>query len=91
MLARLAQGVGELFVLGDGLCELALALQEALLERAHALGRVLELAAQPHHVLFEHLHLLLEVGDLVLVLAEPVLVLRVGRGAHLRLTSLPPC
>ena len=42
VLARLAQGVRELLVLGDGLSELALAFEQALFERAGALGRILE-------------------------------------------------
>ena len=46
VLARLAQGVGQLLVLGHGLGELALGLEQALLERAHALGRVLQPAPQ---------------------------------------------
>ncbi len=42
VLACLAQGVRELLVLGDGLSELALAFEQALLKRADALGRILE-------------------------------------------------
>ena len=52
VLARLAQGVAELLVLGDGLGQLALGLQQPLLERAHPLRGVGHLAP--------------EVGDLVL-------------------------
>ena len=42
VVARLAQGVGELLVLADRLGELALGLEQPLLERAHPLGRVLQ-------------------------------------------------
>ena len=42
VLARLAQGVRELLVLGDRLGELALAFEQALFERTDALGRILE-------------------------------------------------
>ena len=41
VLARLAQRVGELLVLADGLCELALGVEEALFEGAHAFRGVL--------------------------------------------------
>ena len=45
VLARLAQGVGELLVLGDRLRELALGLEQAFFERADTLGRVLQALA----------------------------------------------
>ncbi len=73
MLARLAQGVGELLVLRDGLGELALGLEQSLLEGAHALGCVLQPAAQLLDLLFEDLAVLAELlgfgqGRLQLVL-----------------------
>ena len=46
VLARLAQRVGQLLVLGDRLGQLALRLEQPLLERAHALRRVLQPAPQ---------------------------------------------
>ena len=58
MLARLAQGVGELLVLGDRLGELALGLEQALLERADPLGGVLEPAAEGDDLFLERLDLL---------------------------------
>ena len=78
VLARFAQGGGQLLVLRDGLGELALRLEEALLERADALGRVLEPAPQDDDLLFEALDALLELVDLRLVLGESTLVL----GSH---------
>jgi hypothetical protein len=44
VLARLPQGVGEFFVLGDRLRQLALGLEQTLFERSHALGGVGQLA-----------------------------------------------
>ena len=58
VLARLAQGVGELLVLGHRLGELALGLEQPLLERAHPLGGVLEAPAQGQHLFLEGTHLL---------------------------------
>ena len=78
VLARLTQGGGELLVLGDGLGELALGLEQSLLEGADALGRVLEPAPQDDDLFLEALDLLLEVVDLALVLGQPPLVL----GSH---------
>ena len=46
VLARLTQGVAKLLVLGDRLGELALRLEQPLLERAHPLRCVLQLAPQ---------------------------------------------
>jgi hypothetical protein len=66
VLARLTQGGGQALVLGDGLGELALGLEDALLEGADPLGRVLEPQA---------LHLVLEVTHLAFVLGEASLVL----------------
>ena len=45
VLARLAQGVGQLLVLLDGLRELAFGLEQALFERADTLGGLLEALA----------------------------------------------
>ena len=65
VLARLAQGVGELLVLGDRLGELALGLEQALLEGAHPLGGVLEAAPKDDDLFLEDPDLLVEVLDLV--------------------------
>ena len=74
----LAQGGRQLLVLGDGLGELALGLEESLLERPDALGRVLEPPPQDDDLLLEPLDHLLELVDLSLVLGQPPLVL----GSH---------
>ena len=76
VLARLTQRGGELLVLGDGLGELALGLEEPLLERADALGGVLQPAAEDDDLFLEALDRLLELGDLPLVIGQPALVLR---------------
>ena len=78
VLARLTQRGRELFVLGDGLGQLALGLQQALLERADALRRVLQPAAEDDDLFLESLDRLLELVDLSLVLGQPPLVL----GSH---------
>ena len=70
VLPRLAQGGGEAFVLRHGLRELALRLEEALLERAHPLGCILEAAAQDRDLVVEGLQLPLELANLALVLGE---------------------
>ena len=75
VLARLAQRRRELLVLRDGLGELALGLEQTLLERSHPLGRVLEAAAQDDDLFLQRLHLLLKVTDLAFVLSEASLVL----------------
>ena len=54
VLARLAQGVAQLLVLGDGLGQLALGLEQPLLERAHALRGVGEAGAQVGDLVVEH-------------------------------------
>ena len=83
MLARLAQGVGELLVLRHGLGQLALGLEQPLLERAHALGRVLQPAPQRDDLFLERLRLLAELGDL-LARRQPGAVRARGRdGDHL--------
>ena len=53
VLAGLAQRVGELLILRDGLAELALRLEQALLEGADTLGRVLQPAAQRGDLVLE--------------------------------------
>ena len=53
VLARLAQGVGELLVLRHRLGQLALGLEESLLQRAHPLGGVGQLAAQRRDLFLE--------------------------------------
>ena len=78
MLARFTQGGGEAFVLGDGLLELALGLEDLLLEGAHALGCVLEAAAEDDDLFLEPLELALEVADLAFVLSQTPVVL----GSH---------
>ena len=83
VLARLAEGVGELLVLGDGLGQLALGLQQALLEGAHPLGGVLELAPELDDLLLQHLDLLEQGADLLLVGAQSTFVLGVARVDHL--------
>ena len=89
VLARLTEGVGELLVLGDGLGELALGLEQALLEGAHPLGRVLQLAPELDDLLLERLDLLLELGHLLLVGVEAAFVLGAGRGTHSHLLDSP--
>ena len=76
MLARLAQGGRQALVLRDGLGELALRLEQPLLEGADPLGRVLEPAAEDDDLFLERLQLGLEIADLALVLGETPLVLR---------------
>src|SRR5690606_37234682 len=61
-----AQGVGELLVLGDRLGELALVLEQPLLEGAHPLRRVLEATTQRLHLLLELGGLCAEAGELAL-------------------------
>ena len=53
MLARLAEGVGQLLVLVDRLGQLALGLEQALLERADPLRRVLQAAPQGQDLLLQ--------------------------------------
>jgi hypothetical protein len=64
VVSRLTQGVGQLLVLGHCLGELALRLQQPLLERAHALGRILEPAPEGQHLFLEGPHLV-RVGTLL--------------------------
>ena len=76
VLARLTQRGGEFLVLGDGLGELALGLEEALLEGADALRGVLQPPTKDHDLFLEAFDRLLELGDLPLVVGQPALVLR---------------
>ena len=78
MLPGLTERGREPFVLGDGLGELTLRLEQALLEGAHPLGRVLEAAPEDDDLFLERLQLVLEIADLALVLGEASLVL----GSH---------
>ena len=78
VLAGLTERGREALVLRDGLGELALRLEQALLEGAHALGRVLEAAPEDDDLFLERLQLVLELVDLALVLGESSLVL----GSH---------
>ena len=78
MLARFAERGREAFVLGDGLLQLALGLEDLLLEGADPLGGVLEAAAQDDDLFLEALELALEVADLPLVLGQTPVVL----GSH---------
>ena len=87
MLARFAQGGREPLVLGDGLGELALGLEDPLLEGAHPLGCVLEPAAEHHHLFLERLQLALEVADLALVLGQTPVVL----GSHCLTSWIEAC
>ena len=57
VLARLTQGVAELLVLGDGLGQLALGLEQPLLERAHPLRGVGEAGAQVGDLVVERVGL----------------------------------
>jgi len=76
VLARFTEGGGQLFVLGDGLGELALRLEQSLFEGPNALGCVLQPAAEDDDLFLEALDRLLQLGDLPLVIGQPALVLR---------------
>ena len=78
VLAGLTQRGREALVLGDGLGELALRLEQPLLEGPHPLGRVLEAAPEDDDLFLERLQLILEIADLAFVLGEASLVL----GSH---------
>ena len=78
VLAGLTERGREALVLGDGLGELALRLEQALLEGAHPLGCVLEPAPEDDDLFLERLQLVLEIADLAFVLGEASLVL----GSH---------
>ena len=64
VVARLPQRVGELLVLRHGLRQLALGLEQPLLEGAHPLGRVLQPPPQREDLLLERPRVLLELGQL---------------------------
>jgi ferredoxin len=81
VLTSLTQCVAQLLVLADGLGQLALGLQQALLERAHPLGGIEQLAAQVDDLFLETLGLLAQVPDLGLVL-------RLASGELVRVHSL---
>ena len=68
----------KLLVLGHGLGELTLGLEESFLERPDALGRVLEPPSQDDDLFLEALDHLLELIDLSFVLGQSPLVL----GSH---------
>jgi hypothetical protein len=76
VLARFTQRVRQLLVLARRLRELTLGLEQALFERAHPLGSVVQLATQPDDFVFEHLDVLLQLGNLALVGTQPSFVLR---------------
>ena len=63
VLARLAEGVAQLLVLGDRLGELALGLQQSLLEGTHPLRRIGQARPQLVDLLFEHGDLPFECTD----------------------------
>ena len=67
VVAGLPQGVAELLVLGRGLGQLALGLQQALFEGTDPLGGVLELAPEADDLLLQRLDLLEQALDLLLV------------------------
>ena len=90
VLPGLPEGVGQLLVLGDGLGQLALRLQQLLLQGPDALGRVLQPPAEGYHLLLQDLGLLLELGDFPLVGGQPTLVLRIRRRDHLLPVPPPP-
>jgi len=58
VLAGLPQGVGEPLVLGKGLLELPLGLEQPLLEGPHPFGRISEAPAEGAHLFFERLYAL---------------------------------
>ena len=60
----LPQGGGQAFVLGQGLGELALGLEEAFLEHPDLAGRVLQAAAEQGRLLLEELDLPLQLAGL---------------------------
>src|SRR4029453_18670435 len=64
LLPGLPEGGGQAFVLGQRLGELALGLEQALLEHPHLAGRVLQAAAEQGRLLLEKLDLPLELARL---------------------------
>ena len=79
MLARLPEGVGQLLVLGDGAGQLALGLEQLLLERPDALGRVLQPPAQGDDLLLEEPRS----GPAARAAWRVELLVGLGRGDHL--------
>ncbi len=75
VLACLAQGVGELFVLGYGLRQLPLRLEQPLLERSHPLGGVLQTPAQRDDLFFQRDRLVAQLGHLCIEGSDPLLIL----------------
>ena len=75
VLARLTQRVRQLLVLRHRLGELALRLEQPLLERADALRCVLQLAPQRQDLFLEELRLLAQLRELGVVCREPTFVL----------------
>jgi hypothetical protein len=62
LLPGLAESGGQAFVLGQRLGELALGLEQALLEHPHLAGRVLQAAAEQGRLLLEELDLPLQLA-----------------------------
>src|SRR6478735_3346534 len=89
---RIAQCGRESLVLRHGLGELALGLEDPLLEGADALRCVLQPAPEQDHLFLQALHLVLEVAHLALVLGEASLVLcRHDASSFRRRRSTAPC
>ena len=82
VLPRLAEGGRQLLVLRQRLGELALRLEEPLLQGPDPLRGVLEPPAEADDLLLQRLELALEIGDFPLVFLETLFVLG-GRGDHL--------
>src|SRR3546814_21196599 len=64
VVARLAEGVGELLVLGNGLGQMALGLEQTLLQGSHALRCVLDATAERDDLLLQRAGVLLQLGQL---------------------------
>ena len=84
LLPRLVQRIDELFVLVEGLHELAIGLAQLVLEHHELLRCVLELLAQPPRLGLERMHVGLQVLDLDLVLRQPAAIVGVRHGQKLR-------
>ncbi len=83
VLARFSKRVGQLLVLGHGLGQLSLGLEQSLLERADALGRFLQATPQGDDLFLEPLGLLAELGHLGVVGGQSPFVLGFVDGIHL--------
>jgi hypothetical protein len=81
VLASLAQGVAELLVLADRVRELALGLEQPLLERPHPLRRIGQASAQIGDLLLEHHDL--SAQDIGILTVTGTVVLTVD-GCHVR-------